>query len=373
MKNIRRIISLAALIPLLAWAGQDADEARLKPQWQQLDKNNDGLVALSELHPMLAGSMVRSDVDGDGTISLAEYVSYDLDPGGASRTPLADNVRLIRDLPYASTNDPRQSLDLYLPKMSSVDGPLPVIVYIHGGAWRMGSKVSARNQLNALIDSGRYAGASIGYRLTWQDSWPAQIHDVKAGIRWIRANAEKYGLDASRICAMGGSAGGHLVAILGTTNGTQAVEGELGGHADQSSDVQCAIDLFGPADLTDVRIPGGDGGLSPEEMLLGARPQEVPEKASEASPLTHVDSEDVPFMVIHGTKDPLVNYTDSVELVAALKDVGVPVVFQTIEGGGHGDFGQAMGPLNERMVLFLEKNFYDSSVQVPSDLLKHSP
>src|SRR5210317_649769 len=108
MNNLRNAITAICLLPALAGAGDmSGNEERLMPQWQKLDKNGDGLVAISELHPMQASVMVRSDFDGDGTISLQEYVAYDLDPGGAGRQVLAENIRVIRDLPYAATDDPR--------------------------------------------------------------------------------------------------------------------------------------------------------------------------------------------------------------------------------------------------------------------------
>src|SRR5687768_11458057 len=189
------LVVFAAISVGSAAHAQNPDEARLKPQWQELDTNRDGKVGLDELHPIQAASMKRHDMDGDGAITLAEYVANDLDPGGAARLPLADNVKLVADVPYASTNDPRQRLDIYLPRKPSVKGPLPVIAYVHGGAWMVGSKVMARSQVMSHVNSGRYAAVSIGHRLSWQDSWPAQMHDLKAAIRWIRAHAKDYGFD----------------------------------------------------------------------------------------------------------------------------------------------------------------------------------
>lgn len=364
----RCLVFLAALsIGALAYA-QSSDETRLKPQWQALDANRDGKVTLEELHPMQAAPMKRSDFDGDGAISLAEYVTYDLDPGGSGRRPLGENVKLVADVPYAATNDPRQQLDIYLPKKASVKGPLPVIAFVHGGAWMVGSKVMARSQVMSPVDSGRYAAVSIGHRLSWQDSWPAQIHDVKAAIRWIRAHAKEYGLDPNRICALGGSAGGHLVAQLGLTNGVASAEGKLGKHRDQSSKVHCVIDLFGPTDLR--TVPGSAAGPSPVEKLLGGTLADKPQLAADASPIAHVDRTDPPFLIIHGTKDPLVPYQQSVELEKALRQAGVPVIFQTVEGGGHGDFGAAEAEVERRIRAFLERNFYDPSVKVLADTLQ---
>lgn len=205
---MKRIV-IAALIAACA-AGAEAPEPerlsdadRLRPQWQQLDADGDGRVLLAEVPPEARPFYARNDLDGDGALSLAEYVDFARDPGGAGRTPLPEGVRMIEGLPYAGTNDPRQQLDVYLPERPSVEGPLPVIAYVHGGAWRIGSRVMARPQVAPHVASGRYAAVSIGYRLSWQSTWPAQIHDLKAGIRWIRAHAEEYGFDPARICVMG--------------------------------------------------------------------------------------------------------------------------------------------------------------------------
>ena len=331
-----------------------------------MDKNQDGRVAIDELHPILGGAIARSDLDANGEISLAEYIAFDLDPGGAGRSPLDKNVRLIEDIAYADTDDPRQQLDVYLPKTPAAQGALPVIAYIHGGGWSRGSKVMGRTQLMPLVSSGNFAAVSIGYRLSWQDSWPAQLHDVKAAIRWIRANAEQYGFDASRICAMGASAGGHLAAMLGTTNGVQAVEGELGPHLQQPSDVQCAVDYFGPADLRASPLDRVDGVVG---QLLGGNPTDLPEVAAEASPLLHVDASDPPFYIVHGTADPLVQFDESVTLQAALSKVGVQNYFQVVDDGGHGNFGAAHGEVERRLEAFLQKILLGSSAAIPTDRL----
>ena len=344
-------------------AEAQSDTERLRPQWQALDADGDGSVALAEIEASMRNFMRLSDHDSDGMLSLQEYVSFDLDPGSGGRVPLPTTVKLVTDLPYAGTRDARQQVDVYVPRQRSIEGPLPVIAYIHGGAWRMGSRVMARRHVAPHVASGRYAAVSLGYRLSWQESWPAQIHDVKAGIRWIRAHAEEYGFDPERICAMGSSAGGHLTAEVGTTNGVQTLEGTLGPHTDHSSDVQCAIDFYGPTDLTSFEHRQTDLTRSALLTLLGGRPEEMPERAREASPVYQVDPEDPPFLIIHGTRDPLVPYAASVDLAEALREAGVPVVLQKIDGGGHGDF---FGPeIVRRVQVFLDRTFYDQSLIVP--------
>ena len=369
-------LKLAAGLLLLAApaSASPSDEARLRPAWEALDTDGDGRVALDEIHDPRRAFMAMSDLDGDGALSLAEFVSFDLDPGGAGRRPLPEGVRLVADQPYTGSDDPRQQLDLYLPAAPSVAEPLPVIAFLHGGGWRTGSRIMARPQVLPHVVSGRYAAVSIGYRLSWQDRWPAQIHDAKAAIRWIRAHADRYGLDPARICAMGPSAGGHLAAALGTTGGVAAVEGSLGQHRDQSSAVQCAIDFFGPTDLTRADPPAGATETPARAALLGGSAEQHPERARQASPLLHVDASDPPFLIVHGTEDPLVPYAESVALDRALREAGVPVTFQTIEGGGHGDFGLVHADtLDQRVRAFLERSFYDPATPVPSGALEFSP
>ena len=128
---------------------------------------------------------------------------------------LPDTVKVEKDIPYAGTKNPAQTLDLLLPKTPKGDKPLPVVVNIHGGAFKMGDKAMGLGEIVPLVAGGDYAGVTINYRLSGEALWPAQIHDCKAAIRWVRANAAKYHLDPDRIGVIGGSAGGHLVAMLG--------------------------------------------------------------------------------------------------------------------------------------------------------------
>lgn len=260
---------------------------------------------------------------------------------------VADSVELTADIPYAETDNPRQTLDLLLPR-ERTDKPLPVVVSVHGGAWRHGDKRRSVPRLAKLVAEGDYAAASIGYRLSGEAIWPAQIHDCKAAIRWIRANAEKYNLDADRIAVWGTSAGGHLVAMLGTSADVEAMDGKLGPHADVSSRVHCVVDFFGPTDLLrmpEMALPESqfdhDGPNSPESVLLGGPMKEHPEKAATANPITYVTADDAPTLLVHGTRDMLVPHGQSELLHEALDKVQVDSTLITVEGGGH---GQNFGP-----------------------------
>jgi acetyl esterase/lipase len=248
--------------------------------------------------------------------------------GAASAQPkLPDGVKAVRDLEYVPGGHERQKLDLYLPEKA--DGPMPVVVWIHGGAWRQGSKAGCPGIF--LAEKG-YAVASVGYRLSQHAVFPAQIEDCKTAIRWLRANAKKYNLDPDHVGVWGASAGGHLVALLGTTGGMKELEGK-DGNLDQSSKVQCVVDWFGPTDFRNVRSEAPD---SPVTQLLGGPPSKEKDKAALASPLAHVHKDCPPFLIMHGDKDPTVRFAASEALEEALKKVNVPVTLVKLEGAKHG-------------------------------------
>lgn len=267
-----------------------------------------------------------------------------------SRGPaIPPGTRVERDLPYVPGGHERQKLDLYLPPEAK--GPLPVIVWIHGGAWLAGSK----EQCPALpfVTKG-YAVASINYRLSQHATFPAQIEDCKAAVRWLRANAKKYNLAPERFGVWGASAGGHLVALLGTSGGVKELEPAQDG-ADTSSRVQCVVDWFGPTDFTQM---GGshDQAKSPEALLIGGPVQENKEKAALANPITHVTKDDPPFLIMHGEEDRTVPINQSELLHAALQKAGVESTFVRIPGAGHGGPGFAIPENHKRVEGFFEKH-----------------
>jgi acetyl esterase/lipase len=266
---------------------------------------------------------------------------------------ISDAIRAEIDLPYAATDNSRQRLDLFLPKSPRSDKPLPVVVFIHGGAFRMGDKRSGVGMVAPFVESGDYAGVSIGYRLSGEAIWPAQIYDCKAAIRWLKGNAKKYNLDPDRIGAIGTSAGGHLVAMLGTSGGVTALEGTLGEYQAENSRVACVVDEFGPADLPAM---GGshDQPNSPESALIGGAVQEHLEAARNASPITYAAAGNPPFLLIHGTNDPAVPFSQSERLFAALKKQGVDAIFIPVNGAGHGNFNTPEVP--RRVGQFFDKH-----------------
>jgi acetyl esterase/lipase len=257
-------------------------------------------------------------------------------------------VKILRDLEYVPGGHERNRLDLYLPEKAQ--GPLPLIVFIHGGGWSAGSKDGCPGV--AMLEKG-YAVASINYRLSQHAVFPAQIEDCKAAIRWLRANAKQYGYDASRVAVWGHSAGGHLSALLGTSGGVK--EWDVGGNLDQSSRVQAVIDWSGPTDFGAFAIFLRDPN-SPVGRLLGCTPSENMGKAAKASPITFVSKDSAPFLIVHGDKDNLVPLSQAERLTDALKKAGVEVTLRVLAGVGHGG-PEYMNAENRKAVEeFLEKH-----------------
>ena len=352
-------------IPLFA---QQSGQSRVD-QW---DKNQDGKLSLEELPEPLRKNFERIDTNKDGFISKEEDASVGRPKGQPKAPALAEGVKKVADLDYAGTGNPRQKLDLYLPETRAGEGLLPVIVFVHGGGWQNGDKTGGGGKVAPFVASGKFAGASIGYRLSAEAQWPAQIHDCKAAIRWIKAHAAEYGLDPARIAVWGTSAGGHLVAMLGVSDGVKELEGKIGAYLDQSGKVNTVVDFFGPTELlTMAKYPSTiahDSPDSPESKLIGGPIQENPDKAKSASPIEHVTAGDAPYLIVHGTEDPLVPFPQSVDFEKRLEAVGVPVTLMTVEGGGHGQgFGKAVDAMVqaylEKQLLGEERDVADRKVE----------
>ncbi|MDF1813865.1 MAG: alpha/beta fold hydrolase [Verrucomicrobiales bacterium] len=304
------------------------------------DKNKDGKLSKEELPRPAQRNFERVDQDGDGFISKREDAAFRNRGGGIpQRSPLSAGVKKLADLDYAGNDNPKQKLDLYLPAKPLSDGPLPVVCWIHGGGWKNGDKANAR-KVFSYPAGGKYAAASIGYRLSGEAQWPSQIQDCKAAIRFLKANAEKYNLDPDRIAVWGSSAGGHLVAMLGVSDGVAHLEGDTGPNDDQNSKVACVVDYYGPTELLLMNKNGStmdhDSPNSPESLLVGGPIQENSEKTRDASPVHHVTKDDSPVLLVHGTDDPLVPYQQSVVFEKSLENAGVAATLVTIEKAGHG-------------------------------------
>ena len=251
--------------------------------------------------------------------------------------PLPAGITAKRDVEYIPGGGQRRMLDVYFPAESAK--PLPLVVWIHGGAWSAGDK--NRTPALPLLADG-FAVASVTYRFSQHAPFPAQIEDCKAALRWLRAHAKELNIDPQRIGVWGSSAGGHLVAMLGTAGEMKAWD--VGENLTQSSRVQAVCDWFGPAEMLTMGAQSDaasrirhDAPDSPESRLIGGSLQENKDKARAASPLNYVSAGAPPFLIMHGDRDQLVPHQQSVDLHAALKKAGVDSTLVTLENSGHGD------------------------------------
>lgn len=340
--------------------------------FRRLDRDGNGRLSRDELPERARANFEKADTDGSGDLAPEEDVAFRRRYGGPSTPPsLVESVRVIENVPYAGNDSRRQRLDLLVPKRPKGNGPLPVVIFIHGGAWRGGDRRDGYSALGPLVATGHYAGITVGYRLTDEAIWPAQVHDAKAAVRWARANAGRFNLDPDRIGAMGPSAGGHLVAMLGTSGEVVGLEGDVGPHSGTNSRVQCVADLYGPAELSRMGLfPSAldhDDADSPESRLIGGPLLSRPEAARAASPVTYVTPDDPPFLIVHGTKDEIVPFDQSVRLHEALRKAGVDATMVPVERGGHGNFGNPELPL--RVQAFFDRHLRGMDVPVPDDPL----
>lgn len=282
---------------------------------------------------------------------------------------LPAGIRMERDIVYVENGDPAQKLDLYLPEQAS-DKPLPLIVHIHGGGWRGGSKFPC--PVTGMVLKG-YVVASVEYRFSQVAVFPAQIQDCQAAIRWLRAHATKYGIDATKVGVVGGSAGGHLSALVGTS-GDSGTFPKIGGNESESDDVQAVCDIYGPADFTTVEKQAAEdknvrnifefnSPKDPYSCLTGA-PLETTEKSRAVSPVTYISEDDPPVLILHGTHDALVPYAQSVQFAEALKAKSVPVWLQTIPGAGHGGPGFGNPAIHELTQDFFDKFLKAAPVEI---------
>lgn len=267
---------------------------------------------------------------------------------GGAPPEVPEAARLLADLEYARVGGESLRLDLYLPGPPA--GPAPLVVWIHGGGWRRGTRRTV--SLNWLVQHG-YAVASIDYRLTPAARFPAQIHDCKAAIRWLRAHADRFGFQAARIGVGGASAGGHLAALLGTSAGIKELEGEVGDHLEKSSRVDAVVDFLGPTDFL-LHLRRGETrphtAPAPVEGLLGGPPSAQPLLAALASPAQFVSADDPPLLIFHGSADETVALAQSEHLHALYREQGLESTLHVLKGRPHTmDFAQ--GPLVKKQIL----------------------
>ncbi|QOJ17957.1 MAG: alpha/beta hydrolase [Phycisphaeraceae bacterium] len=252
---------------------------------------------------------------------------------------LLPNVEQVRDVVYATVRtDAGRDLDLhmnvYFPK-DSAGRKLPVVIYIHGGGFTGGSR-EAGDQLSAIVAAGGYFACTIQYRLLQQGRFPAAMHDCKAAVRFLRANAEELGIDPKKIGVWGHSAGGHLAAYLGVTGNAPETHGDVGETPEVDSSVACVIDYFGPTDFPSLFTGRGRDIQRLRTQLFGEAVEDIETKLRRASPVHWVDADDPPVLIVHGSQDNLVPLSQSEIFEKALHEAGVKAELIVVEGAGHG-------------------------------------
>lgn len=268
------------------------------------------------------------------------------------------------DIAYAEKS-PAQKLDIYIPDEGEV--PFPVIISIHGGAFKSGDKGDGQViPMLAGLKRG-YAVVSVNYRLSGEAIFPAQIYDVKAAVRWVRANAKQYKLDPEKIAAWGGSAGGHLAAMVGTSGNVKELEDLSQGNPNRSSRVQAVVDWFGPTDflkmdeqLKESKVANPQTHSipdSPESELIGKNLVDAPELVKAANPETYITKDDPPFFIQHGLIDHLVPYQQSVNLARNLEQVigKDKVTIELLPGTDHGGPNYETEQNLNKVFVFLDK------------------
>jgi acetyl esterase/lipase len=264
--------------------------------------------------------------------------------------PQGAKPKIERDVVYGKAGGIDLQLDLAVPQGK---GRFPAVVCIHGGGWRFGHRRDLTKVIEELAGKG-FVAATISYRLSDKAPFPAQIEDCKTAVRWLRGHAEKYQIDRHKIGCIGMSAGAHLACLLGTCRKEDGLEGN-GGHADQSSQVQCVVSIFGPTDLS-----ARTWTKQIEEALLvpflGGTIDEKPEVYKKASPINYVHKGAPPFLFFHGTEDKIVAISQSRTMAEKLKAAGVDVKLVEFEGAGHGWLGDKLQQTVDQTIDFFDKH-----------------
>ncbi|MFN3650579.1 MAG: alpha/beta hydrolase fold domain-containing protein [Armatimonadota bacterium] len=255
------------------------------------------------------------------------------------------------------SNPDGQHLQLNLARPAEGAGPLPAVLCIHGGGFRAGNRSGHDALIRRLAEQG-YVAATVSYRLAPRYQFPAAVHDVKAAVRWLRANAAKYHLDPARIGATGDSAGGHLAQFLGVTADVEEFEG-TGGHPEQSSRVTCVVNYYGPSDFTQSYGKSVDAAeVLP--LFLGGNLEQARERHIRSSPLYWVTPNAAPTLLIHGTKDNYVAYEQAQWMLDRLKASAVEAELLTLEGAGHGFRGEDAERAEQARLAFFERHLKKS-------------
>ncbi len=353
--------TLMGTMILLGVAFSGAAQDRENSRFQREDVNRDGKVSREEFSG--PDRVFRQlDKNGDGYVTRREVFQRmgQREKGGRAPIPFfipPEDVIHVKNVPYGKGGDRPLFLDILQPR-DPPDAPMAVIVFIHGGGWRGGDKTVALPKLLPFAQAG-YFCATINYRLTDEAIFPAQVYDSKCAIRYLRAHAEKYGIDPARIGVWGASAGGHLAALLGTSGGVKALEGK-GGWPEASSRVQAVCDWFGPTDFMRFArtVPENHAGTprGPLERLLGGPVSGKENLARRASPVTYISGDDPPFLIMHGRQDKTVPFQQSEELHARLTEAGVSAELVLDEKAEHGGPFFRSPETRARVMAFFDKH-----------------
>jgi acetyl esterase/lipase len=327
---------------------------------------NNGLQAAIALITLLAScSLAPSDQISlpEATFTVPVHVpETESLPDPTPESAINNTAVRYMDIPYASLSD-AQRLDLFVP---AGEGPYPLVILIHGGGFLSGDKAGKyeKERFRLLVSQG-YAAATINYRLSDEAIYPAQIHDVKTAVRYLRSKADVFNLDAERFGAWGPSAGGTLASLLGTTCGVEELEGAHLGYANYSSCISVVVDWFGLVDFLamDAQFEGTrcktgyNDPDSAESKLVGAPIQTVPELVAKTNPMNYISNDDAAFFIQHGSRDCRVPPIQSRMLADALiKTIGEEkVFFEEIEGAGHGGDKFRSDENHQKVLNFLDR------------------
>ena len=269
----------------------------------------------------------------------------------AAAPTVPESVLWEEGIEYSNPDGEHLQLNLARPKTG--DGPFPAVLCIHGGGFRAGKRDSYDALCVKLAERG-YVAATITYRLAPKYQFPAAVHDTKAAVRWLRANAGTYKINPEKIGVTGGSAGGHLAQFLGVTANVPQFEG-TGGNANQSSRVTCVVNVYGPSDFTKSYGKSVDA----HEVLplwFGGNLETAKALHIQGSPLYWVTPNAAPTLCIHGTEDKYVNHEQAEWLVDKLKAATVPAELLTLEGAGHGFKGADAEKAEAALLEFFDRH-----------------
>jgi len=317
IENKKTGLTLLFCISLLALTGM---ACRVSADWLPWVKNESE--PLAEIEPTPTSQLSATPLFVEETpMPETQKESRPFDPA------LLGTVQ--RDITYCTLDGVDLLMDIHYP--DSISGPTPVAMYVHGGGWSGGDKASgAGTFLFKYLTRSGYLVASVNYRLAPEHQFPAMTEDVKCAVRYLRANARTYNIDTHHIGVFGGSAGGHLVALMGLTDTSAGFD--VGPYLEQSSQVQAVVDMFGPTDLT-IDFPGAENGIIHRVFGTTDRDSDL---LINASPVTYVSRDDAPFLILHGSEDQLVPVSQSELLNRALLDVGVESQLVVVQNAGHG-------------------------------------